>query len=228
MARRTNQATAKRASVRVRPERISAAVVIDTASEIADTEGFDAVSLTRVAKELGVTQPGLYRHVDGIHELRRALVLRARELLVADLTEAAIGRTRDEALTLVAAAWRKFSRVHPGLYEATNRVPTLGDDELEASVQRVVTVIAKSMSGYRLAANEQVHAARSLRSALHGFVALERDAGHPPGAQLDESFEQLVLLLVAGVRAMEAAAPLALAPTPRAQPRPARTATRRR
>ena len=47
-------------------------------------------SLTRVAADLGVTQPSLYRHVDGIGALRKAMALRARELLVAALTDAAL------------------------------------------------------------------------------------------------------------------------------------------
>jgi Tetracyclin repressor-like, C-terminal domain len=103
----------------------------------------------------------------------------------------------------VATAWRHFVRVHPGLYDATDRIATAGDADLEASLDNVVHVLAMSMKGYRLAPDEQVHSARSIRSALHGFVALEKDAGHPAGAGLDMSFERLVALLVAGIRAME-------------------------
>jgi AcrR family transcriptional regulator len=188
---------------RARTGRVTAKSVVDTAERLADTEGIDAVSLTRIAAELGVTQPSIYRHINGIQELKKAMVLRARELLVADLREAAIGRTRDEAVQAVATAWRHFVRVHPGLYDATDRIATAGDADLEASLDNVVHVLAMSMKGYRLAPDEQVHSARSIRSALHGFVALEKDAGHPAGAGLDESFEHLVALLVAGIRAME-------------------------
>lgn len=186
-----------------RPARVTVEAVIDTAARLADIEGIDSVSLTRVASELGVTQPSIYRHVNGIGELKKALALRARELLVADLTEAAIGRTRDEALRAVAAAWRRFVHVHPGLYDATDRAVTVGDPDLEASVERVVRVLALAMTGYCLALDEQVHSAWSVRSALHGFVVLEKDAGSPVGSGIDESFDRLVTLLIAGIRSME-------------------------
>ena len=94
-------------------------------------------------------------------------------------------------------------RAHPGLYESTDRIATIGDADLEASVDQVVSVLTKALSGYRLPTDEQVHAARSLRSALHGFAVLEKDAGHPAGTELDESFSRLVSLLVAGITAME-------------------------
>ena len=38
--------------------------VVDCAAELADADGLDAVTLTRVAERLGVRQPALYRHVD--------------------------------------------------------------------------------------------------------------------------------------------------------------------
>lgn len=198
-----NRAASAPTKPRARTGRVTAKTVVDTAVRLADTGGIDAVSLTRIASELGVTQPSIYRHINGIQELRKAMVLRGRELLAADLREAAIGRTRDEAVRAVATAWRHFVRVHPGLYDATDRIATAGDPDLEASLDQVVHVLAMSMKGYRLAPDEQVHSARSVRSALHGFVALEKEAGHPSGAGLDESFDRLVALLAAGIRTME-------------------------
>ena len=63
--------------------------VIDEAARLADAEGLDAVTLTRVADALGVQQPALYRHVDGYDDLIRSLGLRGRELLAERLSEAA-------------------------------------------------------------------------------------------------------------------------------------------
>ncbi|NIR36799.1 MAG: TetR family transcriptional regulator [Actinobacteria bacterium] len=56
-------------------------LVITTAADLADREGLDAVTLTRVADELGVRQPALYRHVDGFDDLIRSLGLLGRERL---------------------------------------------------------------------------------------------------------------------------------------------------
>ncbi len=182
--------------------RLNTSYVVECAGRIADAEGIDAVTLTRVANELGVRQPALYRHVDGIEGLWKSLALRARELLVIELTQAGIGRSGEDAVRAVAAAWRQFVHDRPGLYTATDRVAIVGDSELEASLDRVVGVLALVLGRYTLDPAEAVHAARSLRSALHGFVVLEKDHGHPEPFGLDESFERLVTLLVAGVQAM--------------------------
>jgi AcrR family transcriptional regulator len=203
--------------------RLSPAQVIETAAEIADAEGIDAVTLTRVAHELGVRQPALYRHVDGIEALRRALALQARDMLADELTRAAIGRSREDAIRAVASAWRRFVHDHPGLYSVTDRVPSQGDAELEHSVDRVVGVLALALGGYPLSPETTVHAARSIRSALHGFVVLEKDNGHPEPYGLDSSYEHLVTLVCAGVLRMAEERQ-----SPSSQPKAAGESARRR
>jgi AcrR family transcriptional regulator len=179
--------------------------VVDAAARIADLDGIEAVTLTRVADELGVRQPALYRHVDGYDDLIRSLGLRGREILGADLAEAAIGVAGEEALRAVGRAWRSMVAEHPGLYAATDRFPCVGDAELEEAVERIVSVIAQSLAGFDLDDTARVHAARSLRSALHGFAHLESGDGHPHPEDLDDSFDELLSLLIAGVRNLERA-----------------------
>ncbi len=177
--------------------------VIDEAAKLADEEGLDAVTLTRVAARLGVRQPALYRHVEGYDGLIRALGLRGRELLASELADAAIGVSRVDAVMAVASAWRHVVRTSPGLYAATDRYPCAGDDELEDAVERVVTIIAASLASFDLDESQRVHVARGLRSAFHGFAHLESGDGHPLPHDLEESFDQLVGLLVAGIENLE-------------------------
>ena len=67
--------------------------VVEVAAGIADSEGLDAVTLARVAGELGVRSPSLYNHVAGRADLLRAIaVLSVRELTAA-LREATVGRS---------------------------------------------------------------------------------------------------------------------------------------
>lgn len=176
--------------------------MVDAAAQLADAEGLDTVTLTRVAKDLGVRQPALYRHVNGIEGLMRLLGLRGREILADRLTECAVGVARDDAVRALGSAWRVVAAERPGLYAATDRFPCAGDAELEAAVERVVEVIARSLDGYGMSADESIHAARSLRSAFHGFVHLDAGDGHPLPLDRDESFEHLIDFLCAGLRAL--------------------------
>ncbi|MEM7142635.1 MAG: WHG domain-containing protein [Actinomycetota bacterium] len=177
--------------------------VVDAAAVIADKEGIEAVTLTRVAEELGVRQPALYRHVDSYDDLIRSLGLRGRELLSERLTAAAVGVSGAEAVRAVGRAWREVVSDHPGLYAATDRYPCADDPELEAAVDAIVDVIAQSLNGFDLDADASVHAARSLRSAFHGFAHLESGDGHPHPLDLDDSFDELLTLLISGVRNLE-------------------------
>ena len=70
--------------------------------------------------------------------------------------------------------------------------------ELEEAVERVVQVLGQALAAYGLADDDRVHAARSMRSAFHGFSHLESGDGHPHPVDLDDSFDHLVDLLCAG------------------------------
>lgn len=173
--------------------------VIAAAAQLADTEGLDKLTLTRVAGMLGVRQPALYRHVDGFDDLLRSLSLRGREVLAQRLTDAAVGLSGDDSVAAVGHAWRGTVRDHPGLYAATDRYPCAGDPELEAAVERVLAVLGQALRGYDLSEADRVHAARTLRSAFHGFSHLESGDGHPLPHDPEDTFGHLVELLCAGV-----------------------------
>jgi len=180
--------------------------VVEAAAGLADSEGLDSLTLTRLARELGVRQPALYRHVDSFDGLVRSLGLIGREVLADVLGAAAIGLSRDDAVEAVGLAWRRVARERPGIYAATDRYPCAGDPELEQAVEKVVEILGRALGGYRLDDDQRVHAARTLRSAFHGFAHLEAGDGHPLSQDLDDSFHQMIQLICAGIRSMEAGA----------------------
>ena len=190
----------------MRRQTLSTDQVVECAADLVDSEGFEALTLTRVAAELGVRQPALYRHVDGYDALVRALGLRGREIIAGRLAEAAVGKAGDDAVRAMGNAWRGVVRDHPGQYAATDRYPCAGDQELEAAVERVVHVLAQALVAYDLDADDQVHVARSLRSAFHGFAHLESGDGHPHPLDLAETFDHLLDLVCAGIHALRALA----------------------
>jgi AcrR family transcriptional regulator len=185
---------------------LSRAVVVDTAARLADRDGFDALTLGAVAVQLGVRPPSLYNHVDGLRGLRRDLGLRGVDEMGERLRDAAVGRAGEDALVALAAAYREFAGERPGLYAALQRAPDPGDAELIDAAERLLRPVLAVLAGYGLEGAAAIHAARTLRSALHGFVELERLGGFGIDLDPDESFRWMVASLSAGMRA-EAALP---------------------
>lgn len=181
---------------------MSTELVIKTAARIADESGIDSLTLTTVARSLGTSQPALYRHVDSYDDLVRSLGLQARELLAQRLMESAVGVAGEDAVRAVGLAWRQMVADHPGLYAATDRFPCAGDPELEQAVDRVVRTLQMALSDFNLSADREVHVARTMRSAFHGFSHLEAGDGHPLEQDLDDSFDQLIELICSGIRAI--------------------------
>jgi AcrR family transcriptional regulator len=180
---------------------LTASVIVEAAAELVDLEGIERLTLGRIADRLGVTQPALYRHVDGVDDLLRRLALAARRRLLAALRDAAVGRSGDLAVREVATAWRLFVNGHPGLYAATDRSPLAGDPENESAVADIVDLLTRIIEGYGLAERDARDAAWALRSALHGFSTLEVTSGNPASLELDEAFDRLVSLLTTGFEA---------------------------
>ena len=176
---------------------LSSAIVVSEAADLADEVGYGRLTLAALAERLGVRQPSLYKHIDSMDDLQRGIAVEAKRELGDVLGRASIGRAGPDAVRAMAQAYRSWVLEHPGRYAATVRAPE--DDEDRAASDQVVAVVLAVLAGFGLKGNTAIDAARSLRSALHGFVSLEAGGGFGLPRQATNSFNFLVELLITGL-----------------------------
>ncbi|MFG2973281.1 TetR/AcrR family transcriptional regulator [Streptomyces sp. NPDC048331] len=148
-------------------------------AELADEVGLDRVTMSQVARRLGVKDASLYAHVRGLEDLRGRIALLAADEKTLRIAEATAGRSGKDALVAFADAWREYAHAHPGRYTAT-QTPIRIDPELAARApgpRRAVELTYGMLRGYALAEPDLTDAVRLLRSTFHGFVALEAAGG---------------------------------------------------
>ena len=172
--------------------------VVDAAADLADADGLDALTLARLAGTVGVRTPSLYNHVDGLDDLHLALTRRALRLLGDRLRAAGVGRAGPDAVRAIAVAYRRFAHEHPGLYAATVPTTEVNDDQVRALGHEVVATVLAVFRAYGMTEREQLHATRTLRSAVHGFVSLELGGGFGIPVDVDETFDRMLDTLLAG------------------------------
>ncbi|WP_141433812.1 TetR/AcrR family transcriptional regulator [Bacillus sp. 03113] len=178
--------------------------ILAAATEIVDTDGVYSLTLATLAKKLKIRPPSLYNHVDGLQGLQKALAIYGLEELYKVLSHAAIGRSKDDAVHAMSKAYINFARVHPGLYEATLWANTdLSSTEFQSIGPKIVDLVIRVLNAYELEDEESVHAARGLRSILHGFASLEQKKGFGIPLDLDVSIRLLIDTFLAGIHKMK-------------------------
>jgi len=178
---------------------LDAEAVVAAAATLADADGLHQLTLARLAAALGIRTPSLYAHIDGLDDLRARLGARGAWELAATLQLAAAGRARGDALRAIALAYREYAHAHPGTYAAMQRAPD--SEEFEAAGAAVVGPILAMLGGYGLEGEPAIHAVRAIRSALHGFVSLEREGGFGLPIDIDDSYADLLVMLDTGLTA---------------------------
>jgi AcrR family transcriptional regulator len=172
---------------------LDAEAVVGAAAELADRDGLGTLTLARLAQTLGVRPPSLYAHVKGLDDLRRRIGALGAGELAAVLGAAAAGRSGQDALDSVAHAYRGYARRHPGRYAALQPAGPVPE------ARAVVDVVVAVMRGYGLEGEAAIHAVRTFRAALHGFVSLEAEAGFGIPLSVDKSFDTLISVLHEGL-----------------------------
>jgi AcrR family transcriptional regulator len=166
--------------------------VVGEAELLADEVGLGQVTLVALAERLGVRQPSLYKHVDGMPALLRAISVRAKVELADVLGRAAVGRAGPDAIRTMSRAYRRWAHDHPGRYEAAQWAPEPGDEEDGAASLAVVQICTDALTAFALHGDDAIDAVRALRSTLHGFVTLESGGGFGLPVDVERSFERLV------------------------------------
>lgn len=176
------------------------AAVVQAAARLVDEEGVEQLSLGRLAERLGIRAPSLYNHVAGLPGLRHELAVYCARELLAHLTRATIGKARAEAILALADAYRAYARDYPGRYALTLQAPPADDTQMAAVAQELVEVVRAILRPYDLGDENTIHAIRSLRSIVQGFVSLEVAGGFAMPINLDDSFHWLITLFVEGLQ----------------------------
>lgn len=151
--------------------------VVSAAARIADRDGFDAVSVSAVARALDVQPASLYSHVrdraallDGIHRLALAE-------LADRVGDAVAGRAGRDALVALADAHRDLAEERSGIWAALQR-PAGPETVRSSEAARVATLMLAVLRGYDLPESELVHATRLVGATINGYLALDRSGAY--------------------------------------------------
>ncbi|PKW15577.1 TetR/AcrR family transcriptional regulator [Saccharopolyspora spinosa] len=167
-------------SVKERKERERAErhrLIVDSARELAEAEGWDAVTTRRLAERVEYSQPVLYSHFNGKDAIIAAVAIEGFADIAAELRRARRSRRAPEvALRALADSYLGFARDRPALYEAMFVRPLdipFGAADSPAAL--------KEAFGEFVAALEPLAGDRDLEtlaevfwSALHGLATLTR------------------------------------------------------
>jgi len=182
-----------------RPARLSRDSIVNAALTFLDREGWDALTINALAAQLGTKGPSLYNHVQSLEDLRRTVRMRVVGDIIEMLNTVGQGRTRDDAVMVMASAYRSYAHHHPGRYSAFTRMPLGGDDpEFTDATRAAAAPVISVLASYGLDGEAAFYAALEFWSAMHGFVLLEM-TGAMTGIDADAVFTDMVMKLAAGM-----------------------------
>ncbi|MFD9893032.1 TetR/AcrR family transcriptional regulator [Amycolatopsis sp. NPDC059027] len=154
--------------------------IVAAARELAEAEGWDAVTTRRLAAKIEYSQPVLYSHFSGKDAIMAAAAVEGCAELAEQLGGAAF---EPSPLAAVAEAYVAFADANPALYDAmftlaselpfaTDEAPQALRDAFGAIAAAVAPVAGKDAVGTL---------AETFWAALHGLVTLDRGRRLSPG-----------------------------------------------
>ena len=155
-------------------------LIVSAACELAEAEGWDAVTTRRLAGLIDYSQPVLYSHFKGKTEIVGAVALRGFEELAERLKKSKAGAAGDaETLRNVCAAYLDFARARPVIYEAMFVLPTGLKFASEETPPALRATFAELVAALGLKHEMPAITAEVLWSALHGMAVLAQSERIP-------------------------------------------------
>jgi AcrR family transcriptional regulator len=156
--------------------------IVATALRILEAEGRDALTMRRLAGEIGMRAPSLYKHFPDKAAVEIALI-EIGFTGMAEALEAALERDDDRngpPLERLATAYRRYALDHPHLYRLLTGEP-LPRERLRAGVEdRAAWPLVRVV--------QHPDHARALWAFAHGMVILELNGRFPPNADIDAAW----------------------------------------
>ncbi|MEU1730018.1 TetR/AcrR family transcriptional regulator [Streptosporangium sp. NPDC020145] len=148
-----------------RRPKLTREAIVRTAIEVADAEGLDAVSIRRIATELGARAMSLYTHIERKEDL---LDLMADETNAEILVEGELPDDWREAISAVVRRTRETIRRHPWLVDLVASRPQVGPNGLRHGEQSLA-----ALSGLPIPPEQKWRIIAAVDDYALGFVIRE-------------------------------------------------------
>ena len=157
-----------------------AAEIVATARQILEDEGAEALTMRRVAEDLGIRAPSIYKHFADKAAIESALIEDALIELGTGLHDAVANPGPGGATASLLATYRALANAQPNVYRLATSGP-LDRDALPAGLE--------DWAGepFFLATGEP-YRAQALWSFAHGMVILEIDGRFADVSDLDRTW----------------------------------------
>jgi AcrR family transcriptional regulator len=166
--------------------------VVAAARRLLEEEGAEALTMRRLAEQVGIKAPSLYKHLPDKTALEAAIIATGLED-AATMFEAAVATAAPgagagnggaggggAALVALAGAYREFALAHPHLYRLMHNGP-LPRQHLPPGAEDRAAAPVLQAAGSRARA-------RAVWAFAHGMVMLELDQRFPADADLDAAW----------------------------------------
>ena len=174
-------------SVQERKERERAdreRLIVATARELAEQQGWDAVTTRRLAECIEYSQPVLYSHFHGKREIIGAVALDGATEMAAALRAAAAAADEPRArVTALARAYLDFAARNPAVYDAMFQLDgglAFAEADTPEPLKDAFAALLETLGGV---AGDGVHPGLFTElfwAALHGLATLTRAGRLPP------------------------------------------------
>ncbi|MGC3859261.1 TetR/AcrR family transcriptional regulator [Micromonospora chersina] len=168
--------------------------IVAAARDLAEAEGWDAVTTRRLAAEIEYSQPVLYSHFKGKGAIMAAVAVEGCGDLAAELAAARAAATDErQAVAGIARAYADFAERRPALYDAIFNLPTdlpFASQDVPVELARAFAELAETLRPFAGDDNLETFT-ETFWSGLHGLVSLMRN-----GRLRREEHERRLALLV--------------------------------
>lgn len=175
-------------SVQERKERERAdreRLIVATARDLAERQGWDAVTTRRLAERIEYSQPVLYSHFRGKREIIGAVALEgAAEMAVALRASTSAADGPRARVTALARAYLEFATRNPAVYDAMFQLDGGLAFAEEDTPEPLKDAFAALLECLGEVAGDGVHPGLFTEvfwAALHGLATLTRAGRLPPG-----------------------------------------------
>lgn len=169
----------RRARERARRHRL----IVTAARDLAEAEGWEAVTTRRLAERVEYSQPVLYGHFAGKDAIRDAVALEGFGELGEAMRQARLSAPDSESIRATCRAYLEFAAAHPAVYQAMFMLPTEVEFAGARTPASLRAAFGELVGSFGPDTERNAALAELLWGSLHGLAVLSTGGRMPPQAQ---------------------------------------------